>query len=116
MAELEHVNWDIILISESRTPSGTYYLDGGHILYTVLLDDDFLGTGIFLHAKHVKGSNVIHRVCNRVLGLDLRVNGIKIRAVAVYVPHCGYSEGAFDDTYDRLRYLIGDGRKKVDDW
>ena len=52
-------------------------MDGGHILYTVLLDDDVLGTGILLHAKHVKSSNVVHRVCSRVLGLDLRVNGIK---------------------------------------
>ena len=90
LVELEHVSWDIILISESRTPSGTYYLDGGHILYTVLLDDDLLGAGIFLHAKHVRSSNVVHRVCSRVLGLDLRVDGIKIRAVAVYVPHYGY--------------------------
>ena len=60
LAELEYVSWDIILISESRTLSGTYYLDGGHILYTVLLDDDFVGVGILLHAKHVKYSNVVH--------------------------------------------------------
>ena len=112
LAELENVTWDVILISESRTPSGTYYLDGGHILYTVLLDDDFLGTGILLHAKHVKGSNVIHRVCSRVLGLDLRVNGIKIRAVAVYVPHCGYDIEHFNETFDQLRYFASVGRKK----
>ena len=33
--------------------------NGGHILYTVLFDEDFLGAGI-LHAKHAKGSNVVY--------------------------------------------------------
>ena len=73
LAEIENVSWDIILISESRTTSGTYYLEGGHVLYTALEGGDFLGTGILLHAKHVKSSNVVHRVCSRVLGLDFRV-------------------------------------------
>ena len=68
LAEVEQISWEIVLISESRTPSGTYCLDGGHILYTVRLDGDFLGTGILLHCKHVKSSNVVHRVSSRVLG------------------------------------------------
>ena len=113
LAELENVQWDIILISESRTPSGMYRLDGGHVLYTVLMDDDFLGTGILLNAKHAKSSNTVHNLSSRVLGLDFCVNGMKIRAVSVYVPYCGYiGVDVFDETYDRLRYLCAAGRKQ----
>ena len=112
LAEVEHISWDIVLISESRTPSGTYCLDGGHILYTVLLDGDFLGAGILLHCKHVKASNVVHRVSSRVLGLDFRVNGTKLRAMAVYVPHCGYDIEHFNETFDQLRCFASVGRRK----
>ena len=111
-AELENVQWDIIFISESRTPSGTYCLDGGHILYIVLADDDFLGTGILLNAKHAKSTNVVHNISSRVLGLDFRVNGIRIRAVSVYVPYLRYDVEVFDATYDHLRYFCAAGRKQ----
>ena len=90
LAELENVCWDVILISESRTPPGTYLLDGGHILYTVLADGDFLGTGILLNAKHAKSTNVVHSISSPVLGLDFRINGIRIRAI------CGYDVQDFN--------------------
>ena len=56
----------------------------------------FFGTGILLHAKHVRNSNVLNDLSDRVLGLDFIVNKIKIRAIAVYLPHCGYSEKEYD--------------------
>ena len=34
----------------------------------------------------------------------------KIRVVAVYVPHAGYSVEDFDETFDQLRYALQTGR------
>ena len=46
------------------------------------------------------------------LGLDFRVNGIKLRAMAVYVPHCGYDIEHFNETFDQLRCFASAGRRK----
>ena len=62
------------------------------------------GVGILLHSKHVKKSNRIRMVSDRVLGLDLVVNAVRITVVAVYMPHCGYSVDCFENTYEQLGY------------
>ena len=46
-------------------------------------------------------------ISGRIMALDLTVNKIKIRAVAVYMPHCGYTLDEFDETYDQLRCISG---------
>ena len=47
------------------------------------------------------------------MGLNFRVNGIKIRAVSVYMPYSGYDDvEVFDETYDQLRYFCAAGRKQ----
>ena len=105
------MDWDIVLLSETRAPSATMVLDGGHVLYTELDDNKFVGVGILLHAKHARKTNKMHAVGGRVMALDFVVNKIKIRAVAVYVPHIGYPVSEFDETFDQLRCVIDQGRK-----
>ena len=89
LAELKDVVWHIVLLGETRTKSGQSILDGGHMLYTSLEDNQFVGVGILLHSKHVKKNNRIHAFSGRVLALDICVDGTIIRVVAVYLPHCG---------------------------
>ena len=100
LAELQNMEWDVILLSEVRTPTQKSTLDGGHVLYTSLQTNMSSGTGRLLHAKHVRSSNVVHEISDRVLGLDFTVNKIKIRAVVVYVPHMGYSQEDYDLTVE----------------
>jgi len=90
LAELTDVVWDIVLFSETSTKSGQRILDGGHMLYTSLEDNQFVGVGILLHSKHVKTNHRIHAFSGRVLALDISVAGSTIRTVPVYLPHCGY--------------------------
>ena len=106
MAEISDISWDVVLFSETRAPSGKQVLEGGHVLYTHLDTNMFAGVGILLHSKHVKKSNRIRKVSDRVLGLDVIVNAIKITVVAVYMPHCGYSVECFEDTYEQLRCIL----------
>ena len=110
LGELKNIEWDVILLSETRTTTGKYILDGGHVLVTSLLENASSGTGILLNKRHVRKSNTIHYVSDRVLALDFMAHGTKIRAVAVYVPHAGYSAELFDSTFDQLRYTLQQGR------
>ena len=80
------------------------------MLFTVLSANAFSGTSILLHKKHVRQSNKIHRISDRVLALDFMAYGIKIRAVAVYAPHAGYPMQDFDETLDQLRCVVQQGR------
>ena len=109
LGELKNLDWDVVLLSETRSPTGKYVLEGGHVLYTSLSENCFCGTGILLHHKHVKKSNKIHAVSDRVLALDFTAYGIKMRSTAVYVPHAGYSVQDFDDIFDQLRYVLQQG-------
>ena len=111
LADLHDVEWDLVLLSETRAPSNTYILDGGHVLYTAWDDNKFGGVGILLHVKHVRKSNKLHEVSGRILALDFMVNKIKVRVVAVYLPHMGYAISEFHDIFDQLRCVIGKGRK-----
>lgn len=111
LAELENIEWDVILLSEVRTPTQKSTLDGGHVLYTSLRANMFSGTGILLHAKHVRNRNVVHNISDRVLGLDFIVNNIKVRAVAVYIPHMGYPQEDYDVVVEQIKCVLGEKRK-----
>merc|ERR1712086_101146 len=69
------------------------------------------GVGILLHERHVKQSNRIQNVSGRVLALDFTVNGNKMRSIATYVPHCGYSVQQLEQTYDQLRCVVSEARR-----
>ena len=40
------------------------------------------------------------------------VNSIKIRAVAVYMPHCGYLQEEYDTTFEQLKCIVAAGKRK----
>ena len=87
-------------------------MDGGHVLYSSLDDNQFVGVGILVHVKHIKKSMRVHVISGRVLGLDVCINGTTFRAVATYLPHCGYDVEYFDETFDQIRCLVDQGQKK----
>ena len=95
LAELKHIAWDVILFSETRAISSKQVLDDGHVLFTHLENNKSAGVGILLHSKHVKKSNRVRIVSDRVLALDVCVNAVRMTFVAVYMPHCGYSVECF---------------------
>ena len=106
LAELKDVPWDAILFSETRTGSNKQVLDGGHVLFTHLDTNMYAGVGILLHSKHVKKSNRVRIMSDRVLALDVCVNAVRITVVAVYMPHFGYSLECFANTYEQLRCVL----------
>ena len=112
LAEVRGIPWGFILFSETRMKSGQQILDGGHKLYSSLDDNQFAGVAILVNAKHVKKNIKLHVISGRVLALDVCINGLKIRVVAVYLPHCGYDVEDFDQTFDQLRCVVDQGQKQ----
>ena len=112
LAELADHPWDVILFSETRAATNNVTLDGGHVPYTNLTDNAYAGVGILLHAKHVKQSNRIHNVSGRVIALDFLVGGKRLRNIAVYAPHCGYSAQVLDETYEQLRCSVFEAKRQ----
>ena len=110
LGKLQNIEWDVVLLSGTRTFAGKYRLDGGHILFTALSENNFSGTRILLHSKYVKKLNKIHSINDRVLVFDFTAYGIKMRTVAVYAPHAGNPKQDFDDTFDQLRYVLQQGK------
>ena len=94
LGELKNTEWDVVLLSETRTPTGKYVLDGGHVLFTALFENSASGTAILLHSKHVKKSNKIHVVNDRVLALDFMAYGIKMSSSCV-CSSCRIFDGSF---------------------
>ena len=112
LAELENVEWDVVLFSETRAAKDKVILDGGHALFSNISDNPFAGVAILLHAKHVNKSNRIYNVSGRVLALDLVVNKRRLRSIAVYVPHCGYSRQDLEETFEQLRCTVSEAQRK----
>ena len=65
-----------------------------------------------VNAKHVKKSIELHVISGRVLAMDVCINGLKIRVVAAYLPHCGYDVEVFDQTFDQIRCVVDQGQKQ----
>ena len=59
----------------------------------------------------MKKNNRILNISGRVLALDFVLYGKRVRSIAVYVPHCGYSVQDLEQTYEQLRYAISDARR-----
>ena len=111
LAELENEVWDVVLFSETHAKTNMVILDGGHALYTHISDNAAAGVGILLHERHVKKNNRVSNVSGRVLALDFVLYGKRVRSIATYIPHCGYSVQGLEETYEQLRCTISEARR-----
>ena len=110
LGELSDLSWDIVCFSETRLPSEDIILEGGHRLISSLGTFVHAGVAILIHARWVQFIKTFVRVSDRLLYLDLSVNGRCYRFSAVYFPHAGYSWDAFNSCYDDLRSTVLEGQ------
>ena len=97
--------------SEAHAKTNMVILDGGHALYTHIGDNAAAGVGILLHERHVKKNNRVSNVSGRVLALDFVLYGKRVRSIATYIPHCGYSVQDLEETYEQLRCIVSEPRR-----
>ena len=112
LGELEHLTWDVLLLSEARTQTSVCELVGDHRLYTCLKDARGSGTGILIHSKHVGNIRQHHFVSDRVIAVDIRMRHRTIRFIAAYAPHAGYKIEDLQSFYDSLCFITSDARAK----
>ena len=99
VAEIDTMNWDIVLFSETRAPSRSREITGGHTLYTSGRGHDATGVGVLVHARHV-GKHVSVDVSDWVMYVDLELNGKTFREIAAYIPHADVPAMFVDAIYD----------------
>ena len=70
LAKLGDIQWDIILISDTRSPTKELVLDVGHVLYITSGINRYAGTEILINTKHVRTNNKLHIISDRIFALD----------------------------------------------
>ena len=101
IAELDSMYWDIVLFSETRAPSASIVVSGGHTLHTSGKNHDATGVGILIHARH-SGKKVAVNISDRVMYVDVELHGKACRAIAAYLPHAGFPAMFADEVYEQL--------------
>ena len=115
LGELEELEWQIILLSETRAADHNRELHGGHRLITCLGATPYAGIGILVHSMLKAQILRIHNVNGRICAIDLQWLRACVRIVAVYLPHAGYdriSDEALNEFYEELYVLILDTTRK----
>lgn len=104
--EINDIDWDIVLFSETRSNQGHCQLDHGHLLWTSETPTVASGVAILLHKRH--GSRVKHFQAwsDRVACLDIQFDTFVLRTVVVYMPHAGYSHEYLMSVYDQLQACV----------
>ena len=110
--ELEFIHWDLILFSETRTPSNDYQIEGGHRLILNFAHGGCSGTAILVHKRHADNIKAIHKLDDRLLVIDIRIGTRTFRVVAVYMPHASYAFEDLHSVYGRFHAVIGEAARR----
>ena len=112
MHELENREWDVLLGTETwreeqeeglTLPGGHRFLGGGGVKGR--------GVAIVLHERWKNAVQGRRAVSERLAWLDVTMHGKKLRLIAVYFPHMGYSEAEVEALYNDLSKVCGDARR-----
>ena len=110
LGELHDLSWDFICFSETRRLSSDVIIAGGHRLISSLSAPMASGTSILMHKRFDKSVLKVHIVSDRVMAVDLKFGGKRIRLISVYVPYSGYPWEQFISVMDDLSSLCMQGQ------
>ena len=104
--ELGSQDWDLIIFTEtwrgeSREVSRT---DGGHTWFGSGGTCRASGVGMLLNRRWDFES--FSAVSDRVCSLDIQVSNYTLRAIGVYMPHCGYNDIHVESVYASVEPLL----------
>ena len=98
LAEVSSMQWDVIIFSETRSSHDIIELDDGvqsHVCFGIGRKTSAAGVAILMHSRHKKWAKRNVVLSERVLYVDVQIGKNKIRIIAAYAPHAGYSEQDF---------------------
>ena len=120
LAEISSMQWDVIIFSETRSSHDIIELDDGvhsHVCFGIGKTTRAAGVAILMHARHKKWAKRNVVLSERVLHVDVQIGKNKIRIIAAYAPHAGYSEQDFANFFEQLHSALHgayrDGRRVI---
>ena len=113
LEELKEVDWDAVLITETWRPEREEVLkvDGGHLLICSGGTAGQRGVAILLHKRWGGAFEGHGAVSERVCWASVNMGGRRLRLVATYLPHAGYSVREVEGVYKELSKIRGEARK-----
>ena len=116
-AELEHFDWDFILITETwRTQTEELFtMTSGHLFCGSGSSSGTRGVAIIMHKRWAKYLKQFTCVDDRVAFIDVTVHGKSYRLAAVYFPHSGYADKHIQRMYTILSELHLDATNEQSD-
>ena len=112
ICDLDSIHWDMIVFSETRTPSNDFQIEGNHRLMLNFGHQGCSGTAILVHQRHADNVKAIHRIHDRLLALDFQIRGCVLRIAGIYKLHAGYNADELHSIYDKLHALFDYGMHK----
>ena len=102
LAEISHLKWDIICVSETRAVSQQMDFPDGHRFITYRESYAATGIGIFIHSRLVHCIIKLHMFSDRILQIDLRIGQHMYAIFSVYGSHAGFLDVDLDNWYTAL--------------
>ena len=114
LSEMRGIEWDAILCSETRRETKEEFdtLGSGHMWLGSGGTAGKHGVGILLHERW---ANSVHRwraLSPRLGLLELNTGRLKLTLAVVYMPHCGYSDVAVEEMYQKLSSITRESRSR----
>ena len=102
LVELAYIEWDIILLFETRYAGGIVVFEGGHHMFASSEPTVAAGVATFVNCRHARNIKYSHAPSSRICFADMMMEAGVIRFVATYTPHMGYSNHDLYRYYDQL--------------
>lgn len=104
LEELRLAEWDFLFGTETWREDDQEVVDlpDGHMFVGAGGMKGSRGVGIFIHERWKGGFEAFRAINERVGVLDIKVAGIALRLIVVYMPHINYSDKEVDAVYDEV--------------
>ena len=110
--ELELVDWDFVLLSETHASTGTSIFAESHKLFCTLDTDRNAGVAILVAGCHISSVKRVLCVSDRVMAVDVMISRKLTRLIFIYFPYSGLSPQLLNDCYQQVFALIEDAVAK----
>ena len=111
LSELSLLQWHFICFSETRCLTDDVILHGGHRLITSLETKKASGVGILVHSDYIKYNTKKQIISDRIMGIDVKIGGKRVRVISVYMPHAGYSWSDFEECIEDITILTSEATR-----
>ena len=107
-------NWDVLILSETwrEEEFEMWTTNDGHLFANAGCVKKRRGVGFLVHSKWVPFITQFVAINERVSYVRIVKGRLKLKIVAVYFPHSGYSDEAVQFMYDTLGEVVAEAKNK----